>query len=214
MDIWFRCEQCGKSLVADEKGRGYSVNCPDCGNTLLIPETSTTLPYPDEPTPTPQAESVSVPDKPKLQLKRNPNNLRTKLCPYCAEEIEANTAICRHCGETLEILPAPVPQRISSRQVVSNYRSITYGQVPWSRREGVLNVFTGLGFGCWLLVSSLLAFLLLLFPSIMALTGDVYRKKPGPDGEPLRWGWNWKLGPVVLCLLTLILTIFHIRNEL
>ena len=39
-DIVFSCSYCGKSLAIDEQGIGFSVNCPDCGEELTVPEVS------------------------------------------------------------------------------------------------------------------------------------------------------------------------------
>jgi hypothetical protein len=82
-----------------------------------------------------------------------------------------------------------------------------YNDIPWNRRADYLNIFSGLGFGFCLIGKPLISFLILIFPSAMVLTGDVYFKKSNPDGTLQKWDWNWKLGPVFLCFLTLVMTI-------
>ena len=37
-DIFFKCEVCGKRLVAGDAGRGMTVNCPDCNAFITIPD--------------------------------------------------------------------------------------------------------------------------------------------------------------------------------
>jgi len=83
---------------------------------------------------------------------------------------------------------------------------LTYDQIPWKRRAGVMNVFIGVGLIGFFLIPPI-GFLILLFPSIMALTGEIHTKHYDIEGNLKRWGWNWKLGPVVLCALSLIWTI-------
>lgn len=37
-DIVFDCPKCTKHLAVDENGSGMRVNCPDCGESILIPQ--------------------------------------------------------------------------------------------------------------------------------------------------------------------------------
>lgn len=211
MDIWFRCGHCGKSLVADEKGRGYSINCPDCGTALVIPEESAEPPGSEDAPIQPPATGAGQPEKPKLQLRRKPEPSRTKPCPYCAEEIETTAVICSHCGSALDgppDVPVAPPDVVTRRSKVQHPR---YDQIPWHRREGTLNVFSGLGFASLVLIGGpIIAFLLLLFPTVVSLSGEVYRNKAGQDGALLKWNRNHRWGPILLCLIALAVSMFHI----
>jgi predicted RNA-binding Zn-ribbon protein involved in translation (DUF1610 family) len=37
MDIQFACKHCGQPMVVDEQGVGLNVQCPKCGNTVVVP---------------------------------------------------------------------------------------------------------------------------------------------------------------------------------
>lgn len=42
MDITFNCNSCGQHIAIDEAGVGMSVQCPNCNQTLVVPNASTT----------------------------------------------------------------------------------------------------------------------------------------------------------------------------
>jgi DNA-directed RNA polymerase subunit RPC12/RpoP len=42
-DIVFNCARCGGELVVDREGEGLEVQCPHCGNALVIPAYEATL---------------------------------------------------------------------------------------------------------------------------------------------------------------------------
>ena len=58
-DITFSCIHCGRNLVVDARGAGYSVPCPMCKKAILIPITQSTLPIVEPPPP------ASEPVKPR-----------------------------------------------------------------------------------------------------------------------------------------------------
>lgn len=117
------------------------------------------------------------------------------------------------------IPPAPMPLGLAEKKQNEAAQATTkspldssnvtnYKNVPWFRRAGILNLFSVLGLGLFFLVSPLLAFLVLFFPTIIILSGNVFTKKTNPDGTLIKWNWNFKLGPVVLCGLALAATVF------
>jgi len=41
MDIIFNCSECGQELEVDSSGAGSEINCPSCGETIVIPQPGT-----------------------------------------------------------------------------------------------------------------------------------------------------------------------------
>lgn len=120
-DILFKCSECGKHLAIDERGVGLTINCPDCGASLVVPDKSTMVDQSEQQNPVeaPPESAGRPPERPKLQLKRDSEAPETKACPYCAEEILSTAIKCRHCGEMLDGGPssASFPQANASRPI-------------------------------------------------------------------------------------------------
>jgi len=70
-DIFFKCEACGKHLVADDAGIGAAINCPDCNAAVRIPE-----------------QTASTTD----------NGQDTRECPKCGTRFSGRVLVCSHCG--------------------------------------------------------------------------------------------------------------------
>ncbi len=56
MDITFSCTYCGQRVVVDEAGAGITVQCPECGLSLTVPQVQ---PVPPKP-PTPSTDSPPI----------------------------------------------------------------------------------------------------------------------------------------------------------
>jgi DNA-directed RNA polymerase subunit RPC12/RpoP len=83
VSINFQCGHCGKNLLARDEHAGKGLACPACGQALTVPA-APPLPRRAEPGP---ASS------------RSPSGgLGTRTCPDCAEQIQAEARVCRHCG--------------------------------------------------------------------------------------------------------------------
>ena len=55
MDVIFKCEHCDQELSVDASGAGSEINCPSCGEALIIPE-----PPADAPKHTPPHHAGSI----------------------------------------------------------------------------------------------------------------------------------------------------------
>jgi DNA-directed RNA polymerase subunit RPC12/RpoP len=44
MDLVFNCTKCEQELVVDSSGAGSEIECPNCGETIVIPEPETVVP--------------------------------------------------------------------------------------------------------------------------------------------------------------------------
>lgn len=82
-DILFKCPECSKSLSIDERGRGLTVTCPDCGASVEVPE----------------GEAQGTAEKPRLHIKESVEP--TKNCPNCLAPIPVDSLFCTHCGTDL-----------------------------------------------------------------------------------------------------------------
>jgi DNA-directed RNA polymerase subunit RPC12/RpoP len=73
MDIIFDCPHCDQELAVDSSGAGTEIECPSCGETIMIPRESTKSPSaPTEmpaPSPAPSAIASSAAAKVTMHLK-------------------------------------------------------------------------------------------------------------------------------------------------
>lgn len=57
MDVIFNCPKCEQELVVDSAGAGSEIECPSCGESILIPEPKPTIPQAGDSAPsTPRIE--------------------------------------------------------------------------------------------------------------------------------------------------------------
>ena len=147
----------------------------------------------------------------------------TKTCPSCGAAAKSDAVLCTMCGRNFlsgqKLQSGAVP--VSGK---NNYYN--YNEVPWSRRAESHNVFALLCFIFWVLfpcipalfysgdfpfqlVGMPLAFLAMIFPSIIVITGNVYTKKTNTDGTLKKWNWILRFCTVVICVLMLLGTIHN-----
>jgi DNA-directed RNA polymerase subunit RPC12/RpoP len=59
MDVIFNCPKCEQELAVDSTGAGTQIECPACGEAIVIPEPETIVPRPGQGIPT-QAPTARV----------------------------------------------------------------------------------------------------------------------------------------------------------
>lgn len=58
MDIVFKCEHCNQELSVDQSGAGVEIQCPSCGQSIIVPA-------PDPATLPPEPPPVAIPKEEK-----------------------------------------------------------------------------------------------------------------------------------------------------
>lgn len=59
MDIIFDCPHCDQELAVDSSGAGTEIECPSCGETIMIPKESTKAASAPEETPVPGLSAIA-----------------------------------------------------------------------------------------------------------------------------------------------------------
>jgi len=59
MDVIFNCPKCEQELAVDSSGAGTEIECPSCGESIVIPEPETVLP---------RGGAPDAPDGPRVEV--------------------------------------------------------------------------------------------------------------------------------------------------
>jgi len=109
-DVLFKCEACGRHLVADDSGAGVILGCPNCSTPVTIPEVSTLgkcpqcrqrLKFGAEM----MGESVHCPGcHREIRL---PGQRYPKTCPKCGAAWDPPLHRCQNCSYCLDSTAVP-----------------------------------------------------------------------------------------------------------
>lgn len=98
MDIIFNCPECEQELEVDSAGAGSEINCPSCGEKILIPQPGTE----GTRTTTPADANGDVP----LPLGANPVN---PISSSAAAKVEMHLKVPVHSKPTESLIAKPLP---------------------------------------------------------------------------------------------------------
>lgn len=94
--VRFACSNCGAGLEADARAAGYDVECPQCGEILVVPGGKAPEPAPagkGRPAPEPPAPSTAPSWTPVDRLQP-----KVKFCIACSKDVPDGDLTCPHCG--------------------------------------------------------------------------------------------------------------------
>jgi DNA-directed RNA polymerase subunit RPC12/RpoP len=148
MDIVFRCEHCNQELSVDESGAGVEIQCPSCGQSIVVPprppvvggeERSPLLPPREEKhfkVPTyekaPPVAAIEKPNKPlDVAAKESDRKMRVKTIRH-ADHVEVGKDLFDdHVSDFLQKVGEPnivsiqpfvyTHMELASRQWISDY---------------------------------------------------------------------------------------------
>lgn len=114
LDIFFKCEACGRHFVADDAGGGVTINCPDCNTPTTIPEISTIGKCPrcrQRLKFSPEMKGEVVHCRACHEKVRLPGQHCPKICPKCGAAWDPPLHRCQRCSYSIDIpaIPTLIP---------------------------------------------------------------------------------------------------------
>jgi hypothetical protein len=136
MDVIFNCPKCEQELAVDSSGAGSEIECPSCGETIVIPEPQTVVPRP----------GVSVPaDGAGTRVEAHPVN---PIASSAAAKVELHLKV--PSNKTAEVLiakplaPLEVAAKESDRKIrTKTIRHTDCIEVGHDRFDEVVSNFLG-----------------------------------------------------------------------
>ncbi len=104
MDVIFNCPKCEQELAVDASGAGSEINCPSCGESIVIPEPAVPVPRP----------GVSIPnnDAQGTRLEAHPVN---PIASSAAAKVEMHLKVpSNKAAESLIAKPLP-PMEVAAK---------------------------------------------------------------------------------------------------
>jgi len=111
MDVIFNCPKCEQELAVDSTGAGTQINCPSCGDLILIPEPESVISRPgvDNDNRAPRVEAHPI----------NP------ISSSAAAKVEMHLRVPVHTTTESLIMKAPVPLEIAAKETDRKIRTKT-----------------------------------------------------------------------------------------
>ncbi len=108
MPVKVRCRGCQKVLNAPDKARGKVIKCPACGAKLKVPGGGASNPdlfgkKKKKPAKKPRAHDDGIDFLSSLSASQlEMEDEESKVCPYCAADMDVDEIVCRECGMNTE----------------------------------------------------------------------------------------------------------------
>jgi len=167
MDIVFNCPKCDQELAVDASGAGSEINCPTCGETIVVPQTVSHLPgaampghdpaHPVNPIATSAAAKVEMHLKVPVREKTGESLIAKPLVPLEAsakdtgKHIRVKTIRHTDCIEVghdkFDEVVTKFLERTGEENIISintlNYTYLDIGSQKLMQEFGVLIVYRG-----------------------------------------------------------------------
>ena len=109
MDIVFYCtnKSCGQELAVDESGAGSEIECPTCGELLVVPEPTPENTVEADAIPAPAEPAASKPQAPAAKPEAPAKSASSRIIPPIKKEKSFSVPVHAGPGEILIKKPKP-----------------------------------------------------------------------------------------------------------
>jgi len=114
MDVIFNCPKCEQELAVDSSGAGTEINCPSCGELIVIPEPPVTGPRPAAP-------SAAAAPAPRVEV--HPIN---PIASSAAAKVEMHLKVPVRSTPTESLISKPLPPlEVAAKEMDKKIRTKT-----------------------------------------------------------------------------------------